>query len=161
MVENHDCLCHVQKFFALCIAWLICINNNHYRIVIYQFHCLVPVNEHRWFIVRIIYISSHKRTYGCRWVIYNNVYRFAKCLTCTINTNSRAQSINICNLMPHNNNTFFSAHELFQRLCFDTGFDTGSLFHLLGLATIISNAVTVFDNNLISAASKCHFNGNT
>ena len=59
MIQNYYRLCHIQKLLTLCIAWLVCIHDNNYRVVIHKIHCLISVNKHRWLIIRIIHIPCH------------------------------------------------------------------------------------------------------
>ena len=89
------------------------------------------------------------------------MYRFTKSLTCTVNTNGSSERINIRNLVSHDHNTLFGTHKFFECLCLYSGFDSGSLFHLLRLTAIISNLLTILDYDLVTATSKCHLDRNT
>ena len=82
--------------------------------------------------------------------------RFAKRLACPINTDCRSKCINIRNLVSHDHNTFLGTHKFLECLCLYSGFDSGSLFHLLCFTAVISNLLTILDNNLVATASKCH-----
>ena len=160
VIQHHNSLGHIKQFFTFCIAWLVGINNNYHCIIIYKFHCLIMVYEHRRFIIRIVHISCHQRTNGSRWIIYHNMDRLTKSLTCTINTNSSSQRIHICDLVSHDYHTFFGTHEFFQRLCLHPGFYSGGFFHLLCFAAKIGDTVTVLNYHLVTATSQCHLNGN-
>ena len=76
--------------------------------------------------------------------------RFAKCLTCTVDTDGSSKCIDI-----------LGAHKLLESLRLDTRLDTGGLLHLLCLAAIISDLVAILDHDLIAASSKCHLDRDT
>ena len=63
--------------------------------------------------------------------------------------------------MSHDDNALFSAHKFLECLCLYSGFDSGSLFHLLCFTAVISDLLTILDNNLVATASKCHLDCNT
>ena len=161
MIQNNDRPGHVEKFLTFCIAWFIGIYNDYYRIIIYKLHRLVSIDEHGRLIVRVVHISCHQRTDGCRRVIHYDMDRFAKCLTCTVDTDGSSKCIDICDLVSHDHNALLGAHKLLEGLRLDTRLDTGGLLHLLCLAAIVSDLVAILDHDLIAASSKCHLDRDT
>ena len=161
MIQHNNCLCHVQKLLAFRIAWSVSINYNHHCIVIYHIFSLLAVHKHRWLVVWIIHISCDQRSDRFCRIIHYNTDRFSKCFTCTENTDCCSQRIHICDFMSHDNDSVFRTHKLFQCLRFYPGFYAGILLHLLSLSAVIGNIISILNNNLITATSKCHLYSNT
>ena len=87
--------------------------------------------------------------------------RFAQGFACAVNSDRGAESVHIRDLMSHDYDPFFGAHEFFQRLGFHAGFHTRGLLHLLRLAAEIGDIIAVLDDHLIAAAAQCHLDSNT
>ena len=151
----------MKQIFALCIAWLIGINNHNYGIVIHKLLRLRTVYEHRRIIIRIVHKSCHQRTDGHSWIIHHDIDGLSDGLSCTVNTDGSTQGIHVCDLMSHDYDTVFGTHKLFERLSLHSRFYTGRLLYLLCLTAIVSNVVAIFNYHLVTAAPKCHLYGNT
>ena len=161
MIQHHDCPGQIKKILTLCITWFVCIHHNHNCIIIHKILCLGTIYKHGRLIIRIIDITCHQRTDGCGRIIYYNMNRLAKGLSCTINTDCSPKGIYICDLMSHNHNTILGAHKLFQSLCLHSGLYAGIFLHLLGFSAKIGDGISILNYYLVTAASKSHLNGNT
>ena len=71
----------------------------------------------------------------------------------------RAQRVQVCHLVPHDEDLARLGDELRKRACNDSRFDSGATFGFLGSAAVEGEIVAVLDHSLIAAAGERHLDG--
>ena len=154
VIQNHNVFGTIQKFRIFGITWTVGIYDNQYSIIIHQFICHMVIDKHVRFIVPVFQEHIQIRCNGMTVAVNQDICFFTHASGCPENTNGSTECIDIGNLMSHNDNIIFGIDNLQKSLSFDTGPDTGALFHLLGFTAIVGNGVSVFYHGLIPATSQ-------
>ena len=154
MVKYNNCLAFFKKLRTLCSLWSVDINNNNNCWCIYLRRRIIRLYKHIVRILLLVYESVHKRPYTACNLSKNNVCLLAKLLGNNIYSQSWTKCINIRKCMSHNKHITVIIKNLSQCMSFNTHLNSCILLHLLALATIIKNLLTILDYRLVSASSK-------
>ena len=161
MVKYNDRIRMCQKLRTLRITRPVRIHNHDQRIAADHLKRLITVDKHIFRIAFLRRKAFHQRTDRAGRLIDHDLRFLSKHSRRTENSNSGTERIDICKRMSHNNNILAALNDLMQCMCLNSRLNSGITFHLFGFTTKVCDIFAIFDNDLITASSKCKIDRST
>ena len=154
MIQHDDHIGPSQQLFAFRVIGLIGVDDDNDRARIGRLDRLLLRDEHSIAVFRTVPEHVDHRPDRVRRIVHNDMRRFFDRFRASIDTDGRAERIDIRNLVPHDEDLRLAGHDFLQGMCLDTSFDARVLLHALGLPAEIAGIIAFLDHDLISAAPK-------